>query len=63
MWEERDKLDILKEETKDLQRLLKESYIRLEIEYKKKEDKHGGSMFVIYLDMLFNYLKKKNIFC
>ena len=53
-WEERDKLDKLKEETKDLQRLLKESYIRLEYEYQKKVDKLGGSMFGIFLDMWFN---------
>lgn len=36
MWENRDKLSVRKEETRDLQRLLQESYERLEREYQKK---------------------------
>ena len=36
MWEKRDRLSISKEEIRDLQQLLKESYERLEREYQKK---------------------------
>lgn len=51
-WEERDKLDKLKEETKDLQRLLKDSYIRLEYEYQKK----GGQTWWEYVWYFFGYV-------
>ena len=51
MWENRDKLSIRKEETRDLQRLLKESYERLEREYQKKVDKLGGNGFGICVDI------------
>ena len=52
MWENREKIDILKEETQDLQRLLKESYIRLEREYEKK----GGQTWWEYVWYLFGYV-------
>ena len=52
MWEEREKIEILKEETKDLQRLLKESYLRLEIEYQK----NGGQSWWQYFWYLFGYV-------
>lgn len=52
MWENREKIDILREETQDLQRLLKDSYIRLEIEYQKK----GGQTWWQYVWYLFGYV-------
>jgi hypothetical protein len=52
MWENREKIDILREETQDLQRLLKESYIRLEIEYQKK----GGQTWLQYIWYFFGYI-------
>ena len=52
MWENREKLDILKEETQDLQRLLKDSYLRLEIEYQRK----GGQTWWQYLWYMFGYV-------
>ncbi len=52
MWENREKIDILREETQDLQRLLKDSYIRLEIEYQKK----GGLTWWQYVWYLFGYV-------
>ena len=45
MWKDRDKLSIAKEETRDLQRLLNESYVRLEAEYEKKGGKTWWELF------------------
>jgi exonuclease III len=52
MWEKREKLSIIKEETQDLQTLLQESYIRLEREYQKK----GGQTWWEYVCYFFGYV-------
>tara|TARA_B100000795_G_C22647492_1_gene378963 strand:+ start:171 stop:332 length:162 start_codon:yes stop_codon:yes gene_type:complete len=52
MWEKREKLSIIKEETQDLQILLQESYIRLEREYQKK----GGQTWWEYVCYFFGYV-------
>lgn len=49
---EMDRLDIAKEESMELQRLLNESYIRLEEEYKKK----GGMNWWQYIWYLVGYI-------
>jgi len=52
MWEKRGKLSIAKEETRDLQTLLQESYIRLEREYYQK----GGQTWWEYVWYFFGYV-------
>lgn len=47
-----DNLDIAKEESKELQRLLNESYIRLQREYEKK----GGMNWWQYVCYLIGYI-------
>ena len=52
MWENRDKLSIRKEETRDLQRLLKESYERLEREYENE----GGQTWWEWVCYMVGYV-------
>ena len=52
MWEDRDELSRIKEQTRDLQTLLQESYIRLEREYEEK----GGRTLWEYVWYFLGYV-------